>query len=366
MKRLLCIVGSMDAGGAETFLMKIYRTLDKTKYQMDFCVGKKEKGFYDDEIKKMGGKIYKITPKTKGAWKNFNDIKKIVKENKYENVLRTSQNSLSALELLAARMGGAKNLIFRSSNSSVYGGRKERIVHYLFRPFANVISNKKIAPSKEAGDFMFGWAEYVIVNNGLNIEDYEFSEGARKKYRKEFGAKENTVVIGHVGRFNKQKNHKFLIDVFEEYHKKNEDSVLWLLGEGELKDEIKKYVNSKGLKDCVKFLGVREDVNKIYSAMDCFVFPSLFEGMPNTVIEAQVAGLSCVVADTVTRDCGVSNQVVFLKLEDDVGVWAESIILKNVSKRKSYRAENKDTSYDIVKVTETLTPVLYNDKEHRF
>lgn len=356
MKRLLCIVGSMNAGGAETFLMKIYRALDKTKYQMDFCVAKKEKGFYDDEIKKMGGKIYKITPKTKGAWKNFNDIKRIVKDNKYENVLRTSQNSLSALELLAARMGGAKNIIFRSSNSSVYGGRKEKIVHYLFRPFANMISNKKIAPSKEAGDFMFGRAKYIIVNNGLNVKDYVFSESARKKYRKEFGAKDNTMVIGHVGRFNKQKNHKFLIDVFEEYHKKNNDSALWLLGEGDLRNEIEKYVDSKGLRDCVKFLGVRKDVNRIYSAMDYFVFPSLFEGMPNTVIEAQVAGLPCVVADTVTRDCNINNGIIFLSLEFGAKYWADEIRKSNYETRKTTHIS---FSYDVSKVLDEITEVIY-------
>ncbi len=117
MKRMLCIVGGMNAGGAETFLMKVYRALDKTQYQMDFAVAVKEKGFYDDEILSMGGKIFHIIPKTKGFLKNFFDIKRIVKENGYKSVLRTSQHSLSALELLAARLGGAKITIFRSSNS---------------------------------------------------------------------------------------------------------------------------------------------------------------------------------------------------------------------------------------------------------
>lgn len=352
MKRLLCIIGSMDVGGAETFLMKNYRILDKRKYQMDFCVANANKGAYEDEIIKMGGRIFRVTPKTKSTWRNFNDIKKIVSENQYKNVMRISQNSLSSLELLAAKKGGATNLIFRSSNSSVYGGKGEKIVHVLFRPIANRISNVKIAPSDEAGKFMFGRAKYTIIKNGLSINDYRYSDEFRKKYRKAFGANDDVMVIGHVGRFNKQKNHRFIIDVFEKYYKQNKDSVLWLLGCGELETEISQIITRKRLTNNVKMLGIRKDVNKIYSAMDCFVFPSLFEGMPNTVIEAQVSGLPCILADTITKECKITDHVDFCSLMD-LEQWVEKIKKNDCRKLEDY------SGYDIESVNKIFIREVY-------
>lgn len=358
MQRLLCIVGSMDAGGAETFLMKIYRALDIDKYQMDFCVAKKEKNFYEDEINEMGGKIYRITPKSKNLFKNFNDIKRIVKKNNYKSVMRISQNSLSSLELLAAKLGGAKNIIFRSSNTSVYGNKIEEIIHYIFRPISNHIVNIKIAPSKEAGKFMFGKSKFHIINNGLDLNKYSFSEESREKYREEFNAN-NKLIIGHVGRFNQQKNHKFLIDIFEKYNLINDNSELWLFGKGELEENIKNYVKQQKLEKKVKFFGVRQDVNLIYSAMDCFVFPSLFEGMPNTVIEAQTSGLPCLVSNTITNDCNITNNVTFLELNNYPEEWAKKILKNDINNRKTTSKIIKEKKYDINDVVEGFVKIVF-------
>ena len=346
MKRLLCIVGSMDAGGAETFLMKVYRSIDKSKYQMDFCVAKKEKNFYEDEITSMGGKIYRITPKSRNPFKNFFDIKKIVKDNNYTSVLRVSQHTLSSLELLAAKLGGGKKLVFRSSNSNTGGGKLNLLIHYLFRPIANCISNIKIAPSKEAGDFMFGKRQYTIINNGLDLDTFKFSKDKRKRIRSELGIDDSTIVIGHVGRFNFQKNHKFLLEIFDKYHKKNKNSELWLFGKGELENEIKSQVNSFGLGSSVRFMGVKENVSDYYSAMDCYIFPSLFEGMPNTVIEAEVSGLPCVISDTITKDCKFIDELNFLSL-NDVEAWVDSI---HAAKKRNVDLANID--FDIKKTVE--------------
>ena len=360
MKRLLCIVGSMNAGGAETFLMKIYRQLDKDKYQMDFCVAEQSKNFYEDEIKLLGGKMYRITPKSKNPIKNFNDIRQIVKENNYLYVIRISQNSLSSLELLAAKIGGAKKLIFRSSNTDVYGKKIEKIIHYLFRPLANSISNVKIAPSKDAGKFMFGRNKFTIINNGLNISDYAFSLSDRKKYRKQFGIDDdNRIIIGHVGRFNVQKNHKFLVEIFFEYHKHNENSELWLFGMGEKEKEIKKMVKEFNIQDSVKFMGVKKEINKIYSAMDCFIFPSLFEGMPNTVIEAQTSGLPCLVSKNITSDCNITGDVCFLPLSDNINLWIDSIHFNNEKRREKQFNYIKKANYDIEDVVKIFVEKVY-------
>ena len=331
MKRLLCIVGSMNAGGAETFLMKIYRQLDKTKYQMDFAVAVQEKGFYDDEIFSMGGKIFYITPKSEGVLKNFCSIRKLVKYEKYQCVLRTSQHSLSALELLAAWLGGAKTRVFRSSNSNTTtGGGMDLKLHKLCAFMPRWFANVRIAPSTEAAEFMFGKdcvlkGKAKIVHNGIDLSLYCYSDENRRSVRKEFGI-EDKYVVGHVGRFNQQKNHKKLIEIFTELKRVKPNAVLLLVGKGELEEAVHKLVQEKGIEDSVIFSGVRSDVSRLLSGMDVFVFPSLYEGMPNTVVEAQATGLPCVISDTITKEAAITNIVEFVELESSAKIWMSKIL----------------------------------------
>ena len=367
MKRLLCIVGKMDAGGAETFLMKIYRNLDKTKYQMDFIVAKNEKGYYDNEIEEMGGKIIQVTPKSKGILKNFLQIRKIVKDEKYTSVMRISQNSLSALELLAAKLGGAKNLVFRSSNSKAYGGKRAQIIHYMFRWMAILIPNIKVAPSTEAAEFMFGRRNVknrnvLILKNAIDLKIFEFDKGKRHRKREELKIN-NKFVIGHIGRFNQQKNHEMLIKIFYELQKKKENAVLLLIGIGELESKIKEQVKQLNIQDKVYFLGIRKDIPELLMAMDVFVFPSFYEGMPNTVIEAQATGLQCYISNTITKEANITGRVNYISLETGIDKWVD-IILK-----ESKREEEKDTiikkiinnGYDLDSTTKEFIKIVYNN-----
>ena len=364
VKRLLCIVGGMNAGGAETFLMKIYRGLDKSKYQMDFAIA--EKGVYDKEIKSLGGRIFRITPKSKGALKNFNDIKDIVKKYHYNSVLRVSQNSLSALELLAAKLGGAKIRAYRSSNSStVNGSKKEEIVHRACMWMPKAFANVRFAPSTEAAEFMFGKGciqkgEAFIINNGLDLDVYKYSDEARRKIRAELGVNDE-LVVGHVGRFNQQKNHKFLIQVFAEIKKIIPDAVLILCGKGEKQKEVENQVMNLGLQDSVKFLGVRSDIPDVLSAMDVFVFPSLYEGMPNTVIEAQATGLPCLIADTITKEAKVTNLVHYEPLDDPIK-WAQKTIdiyVKADFERLNFNRKMREEHYGISDCIEDFCSHLF-------
>lgn len=358
MKRMLCIVGGMNAGGAETFLMKIYRALDRSQYQMDFAVAIKDKGFYDDEILSMGGKIFHIVPKSDGFIKNFFDIRRIVKENGYKSVLRTSQHSLSALELLAARLGGAKKLIFRSSNSNTAtGNKRDLLLHKICRFMPVFFANVRIAPSKEAAEFMFGEnclknGHAQIVHNGINLDYYKFDQEARERIRDDFGLKD-CYVLGHVGRFNRQKNHVFLIKLFYEYQKQHDDARLLLVGKGELEKEIKELCESLKIKEKVVFAGVRSDMPALYSAMDVFVFPSLYEGMPNAVIEAQACGLKCIVSNTITSDAAASNQIEYCSIMDNE-MWIDEITSKQAEKKMVIRSI--DPRYDIKNVINSIIP----------
>jgi len=332
-KRLLCIVGGMNAGGAETFLMKVYRALDKTKYQMDFCVAKPEAGYYDQEIIAMGGKIYHTIPKSKNCLKSYLAIKDLVKREHYHQVMRVSQHALSSIELLAARQGGAKTLIYRSSNSQTGGGSINRLLHHLFRWLPQVIPTVRIAPSTEAAEFMFGKnslkkGNAQLVKNAIVVADFSYDPGKRAKIRKELGMADR-FVVGHVGRFNHQKNHGFLIDIFSEIVKKKPDSILLLVGEGEMENELHRKIDALNLTDHVIFTGVRADVPELLMAMDVFIFPSYFEGMPNTVIEAQATGLQCVISDRITKEVQITECVCFKALESSAEEWATAA-LENV------------------------------------
>lgn len=360
--RLLCIVSSMDRGGAETFLMKVFRTLDKNKYQMDFCVNKT--GVYDEEIRKMGGKIFYIPPKSKNLLKSFFAIKRIVKENKYKSVLRTSQQSLATLDLIAAKMGGAKKIIYRSSNAGMTETGIHKVINKLFSFLPKCVPNVKLAPSTEAAEFVFGEkavknGKVQIIHNGLDYNWFKFDIEKRNKIRKELQLEDKTV-IGHVGRFNIQKNHEFLIDIFNEIHKKDNNTHLILIGKGELEEKIKDKIQLLGLNDFVTIMPPVSNVNEYYMAMDVLVFPSLFEGMPNVIIEAQATGLECFVSSTITREANITGFVRYIELDKTSKEWAEHILQKRDIQRKECEKAFIQNKYMIEQVTEEFAQKCYN------
>lgn len=349
MKRLLCIVSAMNTGGAETFLMKIYRALDREKYQMDFCVNSGE-NFYEKEILEMGGRIYKIPSKSQNMIQWHRELKQIVHAHGYQYVIRVCEHSLAVLDLLVAREGGAKHLIMRSSNAGS-GSSMSTFVHKCFRFLPKTVPTVKLAPSTEAAEYTFGKGcvqrgEAVLLHNAIDTNIYRFDEIGRERIRKELNL-ESKFVVGHVGRFNQQKNHEFLIDVFHEVWKSNPEARLVLVGKGELEEAIHKKVHTLGLDDYVIFTGVRKDIPQLMSAFDVFAFPSLYEGMPNTVIEAQATGLPCVVSDTITQQAKVTDLVSFYALAEAPTVWADTCAHQKAGNRLKYNEDLKAAGYDI-------------------
>lgn len=363
MKRLLCIVGGLNQGGAETFLMKMLRTFDKTEYMMDFCVMSNEKGKYEDEIKALGGIIYHVVPKSKNPVKCFCNIKNIVKKHGYKSVIRVNEHSLSVIDLIAAKCGGAKKLIMRSSNADS-GSKKQRILHKLFNSLPRTIPNVKIAPSTKAAVYTFGKknvekGKVAFLKNGLAIDEFTFNEEVRNKLRRELNL-EGKFVIGHAGRFSAQKNHDFLIEIFYEISQNNENAVLLLVGTGEKQQEIIQKVKTLGIEEKVLFLGTRTDVPELLSAMDILLFPSFFEGMPNVVIEAQAAGLPCVISDSITREAAITELVKYISLEKNATEWAGAA-LSHSSKfvRRSYKQEFYNAGYTIESVVKNFIDLVF-------
>lgn len=321
----------MNAGGAETFLMKIYRQLDRTNYQMDFCVNIFQDGFYDKEITEMGGRIFHIPAKSDNLKEFKRQLSAIVENEHYESVLRITSNSMGFLDLKVAKKAGAKLCAARSSNSNDPAGIKAKVAHRLGRILYGKYVDVKIAPSDLAAIYTFGKRAYKngevkILHNALDLDVYKFEPEARKRIRAEFGIKESELLCGHIGRFSPQKNHDFLIDIFAELSKENSNYKLLLVGHGELEERIREKCAYKGLQDKVIFAGVRSDIPDILSAMDVFVFPSLYEGMPNTVIEAQATGLPCIISDTITREANITGLVYYVSLHDEVVKWTEQMV----------------------------------------
>lgn len=364
MNRILCIVGSMNTGGAETFLMKIFRKLDRTKYQMDFCVSSDKEGYYDKEILAGGGKIFHTTPKTQGSVKSFLSLRKIVKDNNYKYVMRVSQHSLSCVELVAAKCGGAKRVVFRSSNSGTGGGKVNRFLHKVFAFLPKYVPDVRIAPSTEAAEFMFGKnsvkkGKAELLHNAIEVDNYTYNTQKRESLRKELNL-EGKFVIGHIGRFMQQKNHKFLIDIFYEISKKCDNAHLVLVGTGHLEAEIKEKVETLKLEDKVTFLGVRSDVPDLLSAFDVKLFPSLYEGMPNTIIEAQASGLHCVISDTITPEADITGLVDYLPLNLSPSKWAEKVLEYKNYERKNMKEEFLKQGYDIKSITEKFVQLIFD------
>lgn len=367
MKKVLCLIGSMDTGGAETFLMKMYRALDKAKYQMDFCINVQRPCFYEEEIKSLGGKIYRIPSKSEDVVEFKKELFNVVKNNKYEYVFRITSNALGFLDLKIAKKAGAKVCSGRSSNSSDGDSLKVKIAHRLGRILYNKYVDVKFAPSVLAAEYTFGKKAYrkgqvELLHNGVDLNVFKFNEEDRKAIREEFNISDEKVLVGHVGRFMTQKNHAFLLDVFSEIKKKNNNAILMLVGgNGDLEGQVRAKITKLGLDECVIFAGVRSDVPQLLSAMDVFVFPSFYEGMPNTVIEAQATGLPCVIADTITKEADITGLVQYLSLNEPSEKWA-SVALELVSKeRKNTKSDFINNKYDIESVVQEFVRLVFDE-----
>lgn len=356
MTRVLHIVNLMNRGGIETYIMNVYRNIDRSKIQFDFIVNVKERCDYDDEIEALGGKIYRIPRKKDGLFKNFKAIYKVVKENKYKIVERHGDNALMFLDVLAVKLGGAKKVFVHSHSNSTSLPKAHRICF----PLLNILSFQRLACSKDAAKWMFGNRKYTLIHNAIDVDEFIYSKEIRKTIRKQYNLQDK-IVIGHVGRFSKAKNHDFLIEIFKNIYNSNENSILMLVGTGELENEIRQKVHDYGLANNVIFMGLRSNVNELMQAMDCFVFPSLFEGLGIALIEAQSTGLKCFTsAKVVPEEAKVTELLEYISLNETPEQWAKKIMSFIPYDRKDSSIEIRNAGYDIK--TETLKLVkLYSE-----
>lgn len=349
--RILHIVTYMGRGGLETMLMNYYRHIDREKVQFDFLVHRDFEADYDEEIKQLGGHIYhvpKLDPFSRSYWKAEEEF---FQKHPYK-IVHSHLDCMSAYPLKNAKKAGIPVRIAHAHSKSQDKNLKYPI-KLVSKKFISHYANHLFACGKEAGKWMFSGKNFDVLNNAIDVSKYCYNQSIREEVRKELSI-ENKFVIGHVGRFNPPKNHSFLIDVFAEYHKKNEDSVLLLVGEGNGMPDIKEKVRKLGLQDKVIFTGVRTDVNRILQAMDIFMFPSIYEGLPVTMIEAQAAGLPCLISDQVPDECIITDLVKVSRLSDSVGKWIENIDSLRQIERKDQSKCIMEAGYDIKSNAEKL------------
>lgn len=364
MKRLLCIVSSMDTGGAETFLMKMYRRIDRTQYQMDFIAVSYSEGHYDKEINALGGQIFNVPLHSKHPIKTFNEIKRIVKDGKYKYVLKLLGSPIGVVDLFAAKAGGATQLCARSCIGAFHESKIKKAANILLRQALCRISKVKFAPSDLAARYTFGDKAYesnevIMLHNALDLDTYRYSDENREKIRSEFKLGDS-LVIGHIGRFTRQKNHGFLLEVFKKLKTENLGAKLVLVGTGPLEYEVKQNCIELGIEKDVVFAGVRDDIPAVLSAFDIFCLPSLYEGMPNTCIEAQATGLYCVMADTITRQACITGNVSFLPLSDKE-IWVKCLLENHFIDRSQISDSMKGSDYDINREIENFIHSIFDE-----
>lgn len=325
MIRVLQCVNNMHRAGLETMLMNYYRNIDRTKIQFDFLTHRPERSDYDDEIESLGGRIYRaprLYPQNYPAY--FAYMKQFFKEHPEYAIVHSHIDAMSYLPLLAAKRAGVPIRIAHSHSTSIDLDLKYPLKQ-CFRLLLPTVATHHLACGHNAGKFLFCNKDFQIIPNAIDAAQFRFCPKMREEKRKSLGLQEK-FVVGHVGRFSYPKNHKFLIEIFFEVLKRNENAVLMLVGTGENEQEIQMKVQTLGIADSVLFMGSRSDVNELYQAMDVFVMPSLFEGVPLVGIEAQFAGLSCVFSDKVPEEVAFSNFCRFVRLEDPAEKWANMVI----------------------------------------
>ena len=349
--RIAQIIGKWLGGGVEAVVMNYYRNIDRDKIQFDFICDEDSTNIPFEEIEKLGGKVVLIPPYQK-VLKYHKELKRVLKEGKYK-IVHSHINTLSVFSLFAAKCAGVPVRIAHSHSTTNQKEKKKNLIKQVLRPFSKLFATDYMCCSELAGRWLFGDREYdkgkvYLLNNAIDIEKFEYNEQIRKRKREELGIRDSTLVIGHVGRFVEQKNHMFLIDIFSQVHKKNEDTILLLIGQGPLQNQIKDKVKSLKLEKFVKFLGQRNDVNELYQSFDIFLLPSLYEGLGMVLIEAQCAGCYCIASTEVPKIAKVTNNLNFIKLEDSSELWGINAV-KGLNKvnRKECIKSIKEFGYDI-------------------
>ena len=371
--RILHVLGRLDRGGAEAMVMNLYRAVDREKLQFDFVLHTEEECAYSAEVRKLGGRIFTVPAFSAQTASRYQKAwRELLWTHPEWHILHSHVRSTASLYLPIARKYGMKTIIHSHNTDSGkgLGAMVKSLLQYPLRFQADYL----FACSQAAGEWLYGkkacrGKRFYLLKNAIDTGRFAFSEDSRTKKRRELGIPEQALVVGHIGRFEEQKNHRFLMKIWEavnagfaEWEIKQEslgvsevqgklegparECVLLCIGEGVLEPEIRKLAAEKGFTN-VRFLGSRSDVNELLSAMDVFLFPSLFEGLPVTLIEAQAAGLPIVASDTITGEVMVTPLVQMCSLQESAKAWAGKIFQAVGERKKELQMSGEMSGQEI-------------------
>ncbi len=339
--------------GVCSIIMNYYDNIDHNKIIFDFMVHGDTPISFKEKLEGMGSIIYQMPElKTKNLLKYIKALNRFFNDHKEYKIVHGHIANAAIFYLNAAKWHEVPIRIIHSHNSRGADNFIKRARNYLLNLPIKKISNSYVACSDKAADFLFGKSlvdnnKAFILNNAIDTSKYAYDVNLRHKLREKMNINDS-YVIGHVGRFCNQKNHVFLIEIFNAIHNHNPDTILMLIGEGELIDKIKEKVHILDLDDSVIFMGLRNDVNELMQVMDVFVLPSLFEGLPVVGIEAQTAGLPCVFSNSITNKADLTGKVSFIELNDEIEIWKSKILeFRNKPRNVDNIEKIKSAGFDI-------------------
>lgn len=340
------VIGKFVAAGTKSYVMNYYNNIDTKKVHMDFIIDDTSPITEYQNIESRGSRIYRI-PTVKHPVRHIKHLIKILKEGKYSCV-HSFKNSLNVFTMCAAKVAGVPIRISHNL-STAHPGERCTIIKNILRPFSTLFVTNTAANSTLAAEWMFGKKNLdkcIIFHNAIDLKKYKYDEELRNSTRKKLGL-ENSFVIGHIGRYEYQKNHDFLIDIFNALYKQDKSARLLLVGYGSLKEKIWSKIEKLGLSDAVIDAGATEDIIPLYNAMDCFVLPSFYEGLPVVGIEAQATGLPCLLSTEITKETKVTDNVQFISLNESADLWAEKILKCKNCVRQNNAGMLTSNGYDI-------------------
>lgn len=359
MKKRVMILGmSPNVGGVETYIMNCIRNIDRDKYEF-YCPFYTTIA-YHDELLELGVKLLRIQASRHNPIHYIRYLDRLFTDLRFEAVYFNTCDIMSMDMIMFGKKHGVPIRIIHSHNSSniVEPNLFHRFTEKWCRNHLDEYATKLLACSEVAGDWMFDGRKFEIINNGIDATKFRFNSETRLNTRKELGLTDQ-YTIGFVGSIWEQKNPLFLIEVFRSYYKKNPNAILIIVGDGELKGEVEKKIGEYGLSANVKLLGVRSDIPDLMSAMDCFLLPSKFEGLPFVLIEAQCSGLMCIASENVSQESNITGEVRYLGLDEPMEKWIEAISTPNVRlPREEYASIISCNGYDIKGTVKRLEEIL--------
>ncbi|MDE6444897.1 MAG: glycosyltransferase family 1 protein [Muribaculaceae bacterium] len=368
MKILIILTGGMSSDGISSAWLNICNKLNQLKetnnVDIEFlCIDEVSDMDSVKRFQDLGFDIIHVQQRQSSPINYLRNLRKILKSGNYDAIHVNGSSAFMILELLAAKLAKVKSIVVHSHNTTC----NNRILHkLLFHPF-NLLPTERLACGEDAGKWLYGSRSFEVFHNGIDLARFRYNENTRREYREKLGIGNDVVAFAHVGKFNYQKNHDFIIEIFDEITIKNTNSRLFLFGDGELQDEITRKVKGLNLEDKVIFMGVQQNIHKYLQAMDSMLLPSRFEGLPNVVVEWQAAGLPSLISDSVTEECAVTPLVSFASLNESPSVWAERII-SHISTKRDREVESKEAcealemnGFDINKQATKLIGIYKNE-----